>query len=380
MPIIDNGGDDLPKGGQPGNPPGGGPGIGPNGGPTAFGIGGIGGVNGSPSGYGFTPNVGWHRLGAAMRMKKGGAVRGPGSATSDSIPARLSAGEFVVNAHAAAAPGVKALLEHLNAHRDAHFAHANAHAERAHALAQTLVDHIGKVGTGEGASRKIHPAVQALVDHLCSGGPVHMALGGSVGSGWFQNPSLSDFARNHGGATPAPPAANPNAPTGGFNPADPWGANANDQRGDMNGDFNRIIGAAGKAGYFDPNGSPALMESLRQNAQGNADALTRQATLGADVAGMDPAQAAATRLQANLANQGNVAGILSQGRLGELQNQQQFAQGLFSGNAQSNAYAQLQQWLNNHQQQSNPMGQIVGGLAQGVGAGVGSGLGRLIHA
>lgn len=378
MPIIDNGDDNLPKGGQPGSPPGGGPGIGPNGGPTAFGVGGLGGPNGSPSGYGFTPNVGWHRLGAAMSMKRGGPVHGPGTTTSDSVPAWLSAKEFVVNAHAAAAPGVKALLEHLNANTAAHAQATNANADRAHALAKTLVDHIGKVSATGG---KIHPHVRALVEHLCAGGPVqHLALGGSV-NGWFQHPSLGmgGFSGGNGGGG-SQPAAAPNAPTGGFDSKDPWGANANDQRGDMNGDFNRIIGAAGKAGYFDPNGSPALMESLRQNAQGNADALTRQATLGADVAGMDPAQAAATRLQANLANQGNVAGILSQGRLGELQNQQNFAQGLFSGNAQSNAYAQLQQWLNNHQQQGNPMGQIVGGLAQGVGAGVGSGLGRLIHA
>jgi hypothetical protein len=45
----------------------------------------------------------------------GGPVYGAGGATSDSIPARLSNGEFVVNAHAANQPGVMDFLTHLNA-------------------------------------------------------------------------------------------------------------------------------------------------------------------------------------------------------------------------------------------------------------------------
>ena len=43
----------------------------------------------------------------------GGAVFGPGSGTSDSIPALLSSGEFVVNAEAAR--GHRRLLEMINA-------------------------------------------------------------------------------------------------------------------------------------------------------------------------------------------------------------------------------------------------------------------------
>ncbi len=37
---------------------------------------------------------------AGLRLASGGHVRGPGSSTSDSIPAMLSNGEFVVNARA----------------------------------------------------------------------------------------------------------------------------------------------------------------------------------------------------------------------------------------------------------------------------------------
>ena len=44
----------------------------------------------------------------------GGHIRGPGTSTSDSIPARLSDGEFVVNAKSVSQPGVLPLLTALN--------------------------------------------------------------------------------------------------------------------------------------------------------------------------------------------------------------------------------------------------------------------------
>jgi len=47
-------------------------------------------------------------------LRRGGAVRGPGTETSDSIPARLSKGEYVVNADAVKMPGVKKKLEKIN--------------------------------------------------------------------------------------------------------------------------------------------------------------------------------------------------------------------------------------------------------------------------
>lgn len=47
-------------------------------------------------------------------FRAGGDVDGPGTETSDSIPARLSDGEFVVNAEAVKIPGVKELLEQIN--------------------------------------------------------------------------------------------------------------------------------------------------------------------------------------------------------------------------------------------------------------------------
>ncbi|MEO5756722.1 MAG: tape measure protein [Mesorhizobium sp.] len=53
--------------------------------------------------------------GGAVHLAGGGHVRGPGTSTSDSIPARLSDGEFVVNARATARN--RALLEAVNDNR-----------------------------------------------------------------------------------------------------------------------------------------------------------------------------------------------------------------------------------------------------------------------
>ena len=50
----------------------------------------------------------------AARLAEGGKVRGPGTATSDSVPAMLSAGEFVVKAEAVKQPGVERLLTEIN--------------------------------------------------------------------------------------------------------------------------------------------------------------------------------------------------------------------------------------------------------------------------
>lgn len=47
----------------------------------------------------------------------GGYITGPGTGRSDSINARLSNGEFVVNAAAVAQPGMRAMLEHVNSGR-----------------------------------------------------------------------------------------------------------------------------------------------------------------------------------------------------------------------------------------------------------------------
>jgi hypothetical protein len=59
-------------------------------------------------------------LGSILGLKEGGHVRGPGTGTSDSIPARLSNGEFVVNAKATRKN--RAVLEAINGGSVAAFA------------------------------------------------------------------------------------------------------------------------------------------------------------------------------------------------------------------------------------------------------------------
>ncbi len=56
----------------------------------------------------------------SLKFADGGYVSGPGSGRSDSIPARLSNGEFVVNADATRRN--RALLERINSGRMLRFA------------------------------------------------------------------------------------------------------------------------------------------------------------------------------------------------------------------------------------------------------------------
>ncbi len=58
--------------------------------------------------------VGLAQGGLILGAAGGGLIRGPGSTTSDSIPIRVSPGEFVVRAQAVSDPGVLAYLKRLN--------------------------------------------------------------------------------------------------------------------------------------------------------------------------------------------------------------------------------------------------------------------------
>ncbi len=69
----------------------------------------------SYGGVGTTSAGGYTSLTAGgIRLANGGLVRGPGTSTSDSIPASLSDGEFVVNAKGVSQPGALDLLDALN--------------------------------------------------------------------------------------------------------------------------------------------------------------------------------------------------------------------------------------------------------------------------
>jgi hypothetical protein len=74
-------------------------------------------IFGASSGVAGATGSGW--VGAIAGLfgghAEGGHIRGPGTSTSDSIPARLSDGEFVVNAKSVSQPGILPLLTALNA-------------------------------------------------------------------------------------------------------------------------------------------------------------------------------------------------------------------------------------------------------------------------
>ncbi|WGS46798.1 phage tail tape measure protein [Burkholderia sp. JSH-S8] len=79
----------------------------------------LGGVGGGMA-DGFAGSVGGNAYG--FHLATGGHVTGPGTSTSDSIPAWLSNDEFVVKAAAVRKPGVLRMLEAINSGRDVGFA------------------------------------------------------------------------------------------------------------------------------------------------------------------------------------------------------------------------------------------------------------------
>ena len=259
----------------------------------------------------------------ALHAAYGGAINGPGSGTSDSIPAKLSNGEFVVRAEVAQQPGVKEFLHLLNA---GHF-HDDV----------------------PGMQDPQH--VENNIQHFANGGWVGSLVGRIPG----HNPNGSLIGAN--------------APTGGFQSSNPWGAYTGDQRGDMNGALNRMFGAAGQAGVFDPNGSSALTNQLRQHAMMDAGAqesgLVNQARMQF---GDDPQMAGYAALQGRMAGQHNTAQALADASTRSAFQNQGFLQNLTAGTMGNSQQAQQQQWMNNHQQSTSPsLGSTLGGIAGTLG-------------
>ncbi|RFU48025.1 phage tail tape measure C-terminal domain-containing protein [Paraburkholderia sp. DHOC27] len=107
----------------------------------------------------------------AMHFADGGHVMGAGSATSDSIPAMLSNGEFVVNA--ASTSKFRGLLESINTGQAAHFATggyvgtADSSAGGSAGSGGDLHFHLdgsGRSGLNAQDAKELLPVFQALVD------------------------------------------------------------------------------------------------------------------------------------------------------------------------------------------------------------------------
>lgn len=107
----------------------------------------------------------------AFHLADGGHVSGPGSSTSDSIPAMLSDGEFVVNA--AATKRYSGLLAAINSGRLSHFANGGAVGSVASSSTSptggntpvsVTVNNNGGGGLDEQDAADLHAVVQAFVD------------------------------------------------------------------------------------------------------------------------------------------------------------------------------------------------------------------------
>ncbi|MDR5802492.1 phage tail length tape measure family protein [Caballeronia sp. LZ001] len=121
---------------------------------------------------------------------QGGSISGPGTGTSDSIPAMLSNGEYVVNA--ASARQHHALLDAINSNHATHFASsgvvgatAAAAPRSAGAQVHLEVHHHAGAGLGEQDARELQEMVRAFVDQR-----IARKMGGQGGVGYLMSQGL----------------------------------------------------------------------------------------------------------------------------------------------------------------------------------------------
>lgn len=106
--------------------------------------------------------------GSVGHFAEGGSISGAGTATSDSIPAMLSNGEYVVNA--SAANQHRGLLESINSGSMAHFASGGAVGSVSGGGGGTVNNNtslnmnLQGGGLTEDDARALQPQIQALID------------------------------------------------------------------------------------------------------------------------------------------------------------------------------------------------------------------------
>lgn len=374
-PIIKSG---RGGGGTGGQAPGSGGGFG----------GGFGGVGGGSFGSN-VPVVPGQAYGGNMGMMRRKLVQMANGAvpvsysplsSTDSVPAMLTPGEFVVNREAMAMPGAKEAVGMLNqAGRVQKMAEGGpvvGGGGMDPEMVSKLVAAILTVLNGRGG----HEAAEEP-EGFAWGGPVNPRLsafrqGGLGGSRTpFQNPASGQGWQSYGasgarpGAAPVggnpvqalntagqraqqslgvggqqggaqwvPPGANPSGdPTISLNP---WSGSGWDQSRFLNQLYG-MMNQGGLSGMFSPEGSPALLASLQDEARQNADALRKRASLNADVLGLDAGQRGSYAMQTDLNTQGGVAQTLNAAKRAQLENQQGLYQDLMRALGQFN----MQDWM-----------------------------------
>lgn len=342
------------RGGQTG----GGTGIGPGGGfGGGFGGGGSGFLGGSPGGLG---GEGF----GAMRKKR--FVQGANGQipltytpmkSQDTVPAMLSPGEYVVNNRAMDLPGAEQFVSALNAAGNGGFyAEGGPVPEQGGLMLDSdtfrlLLQLLSRFTGGE-------TGVEMEPD---DGGLQHFAWGGMVRpqQGGFRGPQMPAAGPAGGGAAPMPGAgrfsgqtANAGLSTvpsmqpmvrvggrpggsgggGGIAPTPSTTPPPANTPGTYNSgiqDLTDLLKRYTDAGFFNPEGNPAIMRAVQGEATSNADAMRARQQNQLALGGMDAGQAGAMKLMGDLRGQGDVANALNSAQYGQLMNQQRFGEDLF---------------------------------------------------
>ena len=295
-------------------------------------------------------------------------------ASPDNVPAMLSQGEYVVNNRAMQLPGAQEFVSMLNA-----AGNGGRYAEGGQVIDMDMLVRLlsalssfanggeseGEDGGGDGGQ-----CPDCGGEHgpgMACGGPVkRYAWGGMVQGqqGGFRQQGLGTprmpsqpFAGGRmaprpsmGGGQPTGQPRAPQAPVGApvmmpntgnvtpqmsvpggqwqFGPGfggsgDTTGANGGIQS------LYDLLNQYGQTGMFGPEGNPAMMRAVQEQATSNADAMRARQQNALQLGGMDPGQAAAMRQMGDLRGQGDVANALNAAQLGQLQAQDQFGRDLF---------------------------------------------------
>lgn len=199
----------------------------------------------------------------------------------------------------------------------------------------------------------ITPEILALLNQI--GAVQHFATGGVVQPlrgfrrpmpGGVASPAPAAATANTVGSLPATGATTTGVSGSGSGTGSQWAPSGWNPSGDptlqltpltgTGGDQSRLLnylyqvlsgGASG--GAFNPNGSPAVMAAVKENALGNADAARARAGTLAQLSGADPASRANYMLQTDLAGQGGAAKASNDAVLAQLLGSQDWMRNLF---------------------------------------------------
>lgn len=336
-------------GGTP--PPGGGFGGGFGGGGSGF----FGSERGMPMGDFFGAMNAWPKRRIVM------GPNGPISVASspmgtDTVPAMLTPGEGVLNVGAMAEPGMEDFMQAANERGAARMAEGGVVAEPLdRAMLMKLLRLLLDDGEGEvqgfAWGGMVRPQAGGMRQQAL--GAPRMPAGGLPGGGTTFGASPRPGAAPGAAYTPT---RNRYRQTGALTPGgtgasqvpgtDPWGGDPLAPGSQNPGDewmarISQMLRDAGQFGAFSPQGSAGLLDAVRSEAMGNADALRRRSATNASLLGLDPGQRGAYAMQSDLNTQGGVANALNSAVREQLLGQQQFQQNMLGKFADAN----MQAWL-----------------------------------